>query len=87
MPTSGRKGIKITKENEKTSHVKSHGNKPLARPCFTDSGARGEGGPRAAAPPQITSMLWTSTRAGCPSEGRLGITLMSWPPGPNLAQM
>lgn len=37
--------------------------------------------------PRITSMLWTSTRAGCPSEGRLGITLMSRPPGPNLAQM
>lgn len=42
MPTSGRKGAKITKENEKTSHVKSHRNKPFARPCFTDSGARGE---------------------------------------------
>lgn len=34
----------------------------------------------------FTSMLWTSTKAGCPSEGRLGTTLMSWPPGPNRAQ-
>lgn len=33
-----------------------------------------------------TSMLWISTRAGCPSEGRLGRTWMRWPPGPKRAQ-
>lgn len=31
-------------------------------------------------------MLWISTRAGCPSEGRLGRTWMRWPPGPKRAQ-
>lgn len=31
-------------------------------------------------------MLWISTRAGCPAEGRLGRTWTKWPPGPKRAQ-
>lgn len=33
-----------------------------------------------------TSMLWISTRAGCPAEGRLGRTWTRCPPGPKRAQ-
>lgn len=35
----------------------------------------------------FTSMLWISTRAGWPSEGRFGSALIKKPPGPNLAQI
>lgn len=31
-------------------------------------------------------MLWISTSAGCPYEGRLGRTWTRWPPGPKRAQ-
>lgn len=35
----------------------------------------------------FTSMLWISTRAGWPSEGRFGSAFIKKPPGPNLAQI